>query len=78
MWTVAVREVAGYDPDRIAHVLKWKISDLLLRFLYLRKKEALDLFKTQLMIHAFLAPYKKKQAGDQGPQLPLFAEIVEG
>jgi len=75
---VAVREVSEYDPDRIAQVLKWRISDLLLRFMYIRRRQALEMFRTQLLIHAFLAPYKKRDVMDEGPQLPLFAQVPEG
>jgi hypothetical protein len=75
---VPLREVAEYDPDRIARVLKWRISDLLLRYLHLKRVEAMEMFRLQLLIHAFLAPYRKKDAMDDGPQLPLFVQTPEG
>jgi hypothetical protein len=63
-----VHELAGYDPDRIAKVLKWPLREALLCYLERLKHSALEAWRHDYLVWASIAPHTTKP-GD-APRAP--------
>ena len=56
-----VRELADYNPDRIATVLHWPMREALLCFLHRMQRLALDAWRHDTAVWASIAPYAEKK-----------------
>ena len=68
MWGVIVRELAGYDPERAAQVLRWPLREGLLAYVDVLKKQAREEYKIAVLAWAPQAPYMKEDS--RPPSLP--------
>jgi hypothetical protein len=51
--------VADWDPARIRECLIWPLRDLLLAYVAILKRDALDRYQHDLAVWAMLAPHQK-------------------
>jgi hypothetical protein len=66
-WGLVVRVVADWEPARIRERLLWPLRDLLLAYLSILKREALDRYHHDLEVWAMLAPHQKTPGSPPRP-----------
>jgi hypothetical protein len=62
-----VRVVADWDPARIRECLVWALRDLLLAYVALLKRDALERYQHDLAVWAMLAPHQKSPGSPPKP-----------
>jgi hypothetical protein len=66
-----LRELAGYDPDRLRVVFQWPLREALLCYVQLLKAAAMTEYRHQVMLWAALAPHGKEKRKPPRPPLIL-------
>ncbi|MBK8002381.1 MAG: hypothetical protein AB7I38_17375 [Dehalococcoidia bacterium] len=69
-----VRDLAGWDPDRLPVVLRWPLREGLLAYLAQLRSEAARDYRLRLTVWAVLAPHQ----GRKGPKPPQPPPILRG
>lgn len=65
-----MRELAGWDVERYETVSNWPIREALLSFEALRKREATEQYRAEVMVYTLRAPWEDKDHKSRPPQLP--------
>ncbi len=61
------RVVAEWDPAQARLVFRWSLRELLLAYVALLKRDALERYEADLQVWAALAPYQKSATGPPRP-----------
>jgi hypothetical protein len=60
--------LADWDPERAREVIRWPLREALLSYLAHLRKEAMENYRTELLVWAVLAPYGKRKT--EPPRTP--------
>jgi hypothetical protein len=66
-WGLVVRVVADWDPARVHERLLWSLRDLLLAYLAILRRDALERYQHDLAVWATLAPHQKSPGSPPKP-----------
>jgi hypothetical protein len=69
-WNLLVRELADWNPSRYDEITSWPIREALLSYEQKLRRDAIEEFRFDVMIHTLRGPWVKKPSDNKAPKVP--------